>query len=83
MARQQGALRISEMTGQQPKMWGERIVGFGKMTYTNTTGENEWMMIGFAPRKQALTLDFVNGFKNYDSLMKKLASISAANRACI
>lgn len=63
---------LSDMTGEPPKMWGTSIVGFGNMNYTNTTGENEWMMIGFSPRKQNLTIYFMNGFRKYESHLRRL-----------
>ena len=52
---------ISEMmekaTKSKPEMWGASIVGFGRMKYTYANGkEAEWMMIGFAPRKQNIAL---------------------------
>ncbi|KND47095.1 MAG: hypothetical protein AB199_01545 [Parcubacteria bacterium C7867-004] len=39
------------------EMWGASIVGFGRRTYTYANGkEGEWMVIGFAPRKQNIAL---------------------------
>ena len=49
-------------TGKRATMWGSSIVGFGKYRYTNTAGQAEWMMMGFSPRKQAITLYIMNGF---------------------
>lgn len=63
---------LSELTGEPPKMWGTSIIGFGKMNYTNSTGDNEWMMIGFSPRKHNLTIYFMNGFRKYESQLKRL-----------
>ena len=63
---------MTELTGEQPKMWGSSIIGFGTMLYQNTSGENEWMMIGLSPRKQSLTIYFMNGFKNYETQLKRL-----------
>lgn len=47
---------IQQVTGQSPKMWGKSIVGFGSYHYKGKTSEGEWMVIGFSPRKQNLTL---------------------------
>ena len=48
---------MQEITQQPPKMWGTSIVGFGEYHYKYKTGrEGDWFLIGFAPRKQALTL---------------------------
>ena len=32
------------------------IVGFGSQPDTNTTGTHEWFVVGFSPRKAALTI---------------------------
>ncbi|MGC2235447.1 MAG: DUF1801 domain-containing protein [Pyrinomonadaceae bacterium] len=48
---------MSKATDAKPKMWGDSIVGFGKRTMKYSTGrELEWLIIGFSPRKQNLTL---------------------------
>jgi hypothetical protein len=52
---------ISDMmeraTKSKPEMWGTSIVGFGRRKYTYANGkEGEWMVIGFAPRKQNIAL---------------------------
>lgn len=44
-------------TGDAGTMYGKAIVGFGRTTIRYAGGREEpWMKIGFAPRKQALTL---------------------------
>ena len=59
---------MEKATKSKPEMWGVSIVGFGRRKYTYTNGkEGEWMVIGFAPRKQNIALyglkvfTFVNG----------------------
>jgi hypothetical protein len=48
---------MEKATKSKPEMWGESIVGFGRRTYTYANGtEGEWMVIGFAPRKQNIAL---------------------------
>ncbi len=59
---------ISEMmekaTKAKPEMWGTAIVGFGRRKYAYTNGkEGEWMVIGFAPRKQNIALYGLKVFK--------------------
>ena len=64
---------MKEVTGEQPKMWGSSIVGFGERTYKYASGRTaDWMMTGFAPRKQALTLYIMPGFDRYADLMGNL-----------
>ncbi|MEK6220737.1 MAG: DUF1801 domain-containing protein [Chloroflexota bacterium] len=64
---------MKEVTGEEPKMWGDSIVGFGSYHYRGKSGrEGDWFLTGFAPRKQALTLYIMSGFDNYETLMKDL-----------
>lgn len=64
---------MKKITGSKPSMWGPNIVGFGSITLRYSTGrELDWMLCGYAPRKQALTLYLTTGFPFQESLMKKL-----------
>jgi hypothetical protein len=47
---------MQQVTGSPATMWGPSIVGFGAQSYTNTTGTNDWFVVGFSPRRKALTL---------------------------
>lgn len=51
-------LRVfSEVTGEQPRMWGPSMVGYGEMHYQYATGrEGDTMRLGFSPRKASLSL---------------------------
>lgn len=53
---------MRRITGEEPKMWGTSIVGFGNMTYKSpaTGREVDWMKIGFSPRKANLSLYVLN-----------------------
>ncbi len=51
------AAMMEKVSKAKPEMWGASIVGFGRRTYTYANGkEGEWMVIGFAPRKQNIAL---------------------------
>lgn len=64
---------MQEVTGEEPRMWGDSIVGYGKYSYKYASGrEGEWPLVGFSPRKQDLTLYIVSGFDNFDDLREKL-----------
>lgn len=67
------AAMMRRATGARAAMWGPSIVGYGKYTYTNTAGKDlEFMLTGFSPRKQALTVYIMPGFAKFGALMKKL-----------
>ncbi len=60
-------------TGEEPRMWGASIVGFGRYHYKGASGrEGEWMITGFSPRKANLSLYIFVGFEREAALMKKL-----------
>lgn len=64
---------MKRITGEEPKMWGPSIVGFGAHEYTYASGrEVNWFLAGFSPRKRNLTLYIMAGFKRYPELMQKL-----------
>jgi hypothetical protein len=64
---------MSEITGEDPSMWGASIVGFGDYKYKYASGrEGEWFLTGFAPRKRNLTLYIMPGFERYEALLAKL-----------
>ncbi|MCG8454870.1 MAG: DUF1801 domain-containing protein, partial [Holophagales bacterium] len=64
---------MQKVTGEEPVMWGPSIVGFGTYRYRYESGrEGDWMLVGFSPRKQSLTLYIMTGFSRYEELMAKL-----------
>jgi hypothetical protein len=64
---------FERVTGANAEMWGPTIVGFGSAPYTNTSGTHEWFVVGFSPRKAALTLYGVhNGYGPADPLLDEL-----------
>jgi Domain of unknown function (DU1801) len=54
-------------TGEQPRMWGTSMIGFGKYHYKSerSTQEGDWPLAAFSPRKQNLTLYFMEGFDDF------------------
>jgi hypothetical protein len=64
---------MRRVTGARPIMWGPSIVGFGRYRYRYESGrEGDWFLTGFSPRKQALTVYVMTGFKRHGTLMRKL-----------
>ena len=74
---------MKEVTGEQPAMWGDSIVGFGTYRYKYASGrEGEWPVTGFSPRKQSLTLYIMDGFEEYDSLLENLGKYKTG-KSCL
>lgn len=64
---------MQDVTGEEPKMWGDSIVGFGRYHYRYASGrEGDFMLVGFAPRKQKLSLYIISGFDGFDDLRARL-----------
>jgi len=46
-----------DLTGEDPKMWGAAIIGFGDLHYKYASGrEGDWFKVGFSPRKTKISL---------------------------
>jgi hypothetical protein len=65
---------FEKATGEKPAMWGSAIVGFGKYHYESerSAQKGDWLLVGFSPRKQNLTLYIFNAVKGETALLKKL-----------
>jgi hypothetical protein len=75
---------FSDITGQQPKMWGSSIIGFGQYHYKSERSrqEGDWPLTGFSPRKQNLTLYITYGFDDYADLLQALGK-HKTSKACL
>ena len=70
---------------EKPEMWGTSIVGFGSFHYQSEKSKQagEWMLTGFSPRKQNLTVYIMNGPKKYPELLSKLGKYKISTGSCI
>ena len=67
------AALMEELTGSKPKMWGSSIVGFGDYHYTYASGrEGDWFLVGFSPRKQALSIYIMGYLEFYNDILEQL-----------
>ncbi|MCB9452747.1 MAG: DUF1801 domain-containing protein [Anaerolineaceae bacterium] len=74
---------MQEVTGYEPRLWGDSIVGFGSYHYKYASGhEGDSFLAGFSPRKQSLTLYIMAGFDQYDALMVKLGK-HTTGKSCL
>ena len=64
---------MQQVSGNEPSMWGDSIIGFGVTRYKYASGrEGDWPPIGFSPRKQNLTLYFMSGFAANLEILSRL-----------
>lgn len=77
------AALMAEVTGAEPRMWGESIVGFGSYHYRYASGrEGDWMLAGFSPRKQSLTVYLSYGLEQQGELLGRLGK-HKIGKACL
>jgi hypothetical protein len=82
-----GCFRVLELmknaSGEEPKMWGPSIIGFGTTHLKYESGrELDWMLVGFSPRKANITLYIMDCFERYGDLMSKLGKYKTG-RSCL
>lgn len=78
-------LKIMEKaSGSKAKMWGPTMIGFGQYHYKSdrSAQEGDWPLIGFSPRKAAISLYVYTGSKEHEHLLKDLGKFKMG-KACI
>lgn len=74
---------MSRVTGEAARMWGDSIVGYGSYHYRHASGrEGDWFKLGFAPRKNDLTLYLLDGFESHAPLLEKLGKFKTG-KCCL
>lgn len=75
---------MQEFTGQPPKMWGPSMIGFGSYHYKSnrSSQEGDWPLVGFSPRKAAISLYVYTGNPDHAYLLKDLGKFKIG-KACI
>ncbi len=74
---------MEKATGERAKMFGPSIVGFGQNHYQYDSGhEGDAPLLGFSPRKAAISLYVYTGGKHQDELLTSLGKYKMG-KACI
>lgn len=61
------------VTGLKGQMWGPSMIGFGRYHYKYDSGrEGDFMLTGFAPRKAAMTLYIMPGYRDMSETLARL-----------
>ena len=64
---------FNRVTGLKPRMWGASIIGYGRYYYKYDSGrEGEFMLTGFSPRKTALTVYIMPGYRDMADKLARL-----------
>lgn len=75
---------MQDVTGFEPKMWGASIIGFGVYHYKSERSrqEGDWPLVGFSPRKEAISLYVFSGLPEHEYLLNDLGTFKAG-KGCI
>jgi hypothetical protein len=75
---------MKDFTGFEPRMWGPSIIGFGSYHYKSerSSQEGDWPLVGFSPRKAAISLYVFTGAKGHEHLLEGLGKFTMG-KACI
>lgn len=75
---------MQAVTGCEPRMWGASIIGFGRYHYKSDRSkqEGDWPLVGFSPRKAAISLYVYSGCTGQDDLLTELGKFKMG-KACI
>ncbi|MDG4946444.1 DUF1801 domain-containing protein [Weeksellaceae bacterium KMM 9713] len=74
---------MKEVSGFEPKMWGPSIIGFGEYHYKYASGhEGNAPLLGFSPRKSAISLYAYSGSEEHKHLLENLGKFKMG-KSCI
>ena len=74
---------FKSITGQDPKMWGPSIIGFGRYHYKYESGhEGDMPLAGFSPRKDSLVIYIATEFKKREELLIQLGK-HKSSKSCV
>ncbi len=75
---------MRNVTGHEPRMWGASIIGFGSYHYKSDRSrqEGDWPLVGFSPRKAAISLYVYTGSDGQADLLNDLGKFKMG-KACI
>lgn len=75
---------MKRVTGKEPKMWGDSIVGFDRYHYKYDSGrEGDFFITGFSPRKAALTIYIMPGYGMVEKKDMKALGKVRTGKSCL
>jgi hypothetical protein len=75
---------MTEITGQKPQIWGSSMIGFGSYHYKSERSRQEgnWPLVGFSPRKAAISLYVYSGTPEQEKCLENLGRFKMG-KGCI
>lgn len=70
---------METITGESPKVWSANTIGYGQYHYRYGTGqEGDFFTVGFAPRKDKITLYVMSGLRGFEDILDRLGPHTAS-----
>ena len=74
---------FNRVTGLPAQMWGPSIIGYGRYHYKYESGrEGDHLLTGFSPRKTALTIYVMPGYRDMSEKLARLGK-HKIGRSCL
>tara|TARA_R110000744_G_scaffold36034_3_gene83141 strand:- start:21178 stop:21603 length:426 start_codon:yes stop_codon:yes gene_type:complete len=74
---------MRRLSGEEPRMWGPSIIGFGDYHYKYESGrEGDFMRTGFSPRKSGQVIYIMPGYANYTLILDRLGKFKEG-KSCL
>lgn len=75
---------MKDASGFDAKMWGPAMIGFGSYYYKSDRSkqQGEWFLIGFSPRKAAISLYLYGGAPVNEDLLNRLGKFKK-DKGCV
>jgi hypothetical protein len=64
---------MKEVTGHEPKIWGQNMIGFGRFKYQRKNGDEfEWYTVGCSPAKAHMSVYLMYNLEEETETLKRL-----------
>ena len=74
---------MQQATGEEPRLWGPSIIGFGSRHYKYESGrEGDTLVVGFSPRKPAIVLYGLRSAPEVDAMLTRLGK-HTTGKGCV
>lgn len=74
---------MSEITGEEPRIWGKSIIGFGKYKYQRKNGDEfEWFHVGCSPAKVHMSIYLMYDLQKETDALERLGP-NKIGRGCL
>ncbi len=75
---------MTTISGQEAKVWGDDIIGFGQYHYVYKTGRTGiWPILSFTPSVKNISIYVIPGMSKYESMIEEIGRVKHTVNALI